>query len=50
MGELYLKIEKYYSNKEAQYFNFYDNHHTYARLTVEVIDKGDKVQIDVMPF
>ena len=50
MGELYLKIEKYNSNKEAQYYNFYDNYHTYARLTVEVIDKGDKVQVDVMPF
>lgn len=50
MGELYLKIEKYNSNKEAQYYNFYDNYHTYTRLTVEVIDKGDKVQVDVMPF
>ena len=44
------KIEKYNSNKEAQYYNFYDNYHTYARLTVEVIDKGEKVHVDVMPF
>ena len=50
MGELYLKIEKYDYNPDALFYNFYDNYHTYARLTVEVIDKGDKIHIDVMPF
>jgi hypothetical protein len=50
IGDLYLKLEKYDYNPEALFYNFYDKYHTNSRLTVEVIDKGDKIHIDVMPF
>ena len=49
-GSLYLKIEKYDFRPDALFYNFYDNYHTYYRLSVEVIDYGDKIYIDVMPF
>ena len=50
MGELYLKIEKYDYNPDALFYNFYDNYHTYSRLSIEVEDKGENIYIDVMPF
>jgi hypothetical protein len=50
MGELYLKIEKYDYIPDALFYNFYDNYHTFSRLSIEVEDKGDKIYIDVMPF
>jgi hypothetical protein len=50
MGELYLKIEKYDYNPDALFYNFYDNYHTFSRLSFEVEYKGDKIYIDVMPF
>ena len=50
IGDLYLKLEKYDYNPNAQFYNFYDNHHTFDRLSIEVEDKGEKVYINVMPF
>ncbi len=50
IGDLYLKLEKYDYNPNAQFYNFYDNYHKFDRLSIEVEDKGEKVYINIMPF
>ncbi len=42
MGELYLKIEKYDYNPDAIFYNFYDNYHTFSRLSIEIEIKAIK--------
>jgi len=49
-GALFLKIENNSRHDEIKYYHFFDHYHASARLTIEVIDKGEKVHIDVMPF
>ena len=50
VGKLYLKIEKVPSEENEFYYNFYDDVHKFARLTIVVTFFNEKIALDVMPF
>ena len=50
IGKLNLKIEQLDDVENQFYYNFYDEVHKYARLTIIVTIIKDKVKIEVMPF
>ncbi len=51
-GELLLKIEQQTLNtdKEAVYYNFYDNTHKYPLLSIVVKENNNLMYLGVMPF
>ncbi len=50
VGKLYLKIEKVPSEENEFYYNFYDDVHKFARLTIVVTFLNKKIELDVLPF
>ncbi len=51
-GILVLKIEQPFGidDVNVKLYNFYDNCHKYARLTIVVTEKNNEIHLDVMPF
>ncbi|SHI60777.1 hypothetical protein SAMN04488096_10312 [Mesonia phycicola] len=51
-GNLTLKIEKYkwVNDENIVYYNFYDEVHTYDRVSFEIKETNNKLHIDTMPF
>ena len=50
VGKLYLKIEKVPFEENQFYYNFYDDVHKFARLTIVVTYLNEKIELDVLPF
>ena len=50
VGKLYLKVEKVLIEENQFYYNFYDEVHKFARLTILVTFFEEKIDLDVMPF
>ena len=50
VGKLYLKIEKVPLEENQFYYNFYDDVHKFARLTIVVTYLNEKIELDVLPF
>ena len=50
VGKLYLKVEKVTFEENQFYYNFYDQVHQFARLTIVVTFFEEKIDLDVMPF
>ena len=49
-GKLHLKVEKVPFEENQFYYNFYDEVHQFARLTIVVTFLEEKIELDVMPF
>ena len=50
VGKLYLKIEKVPFEENQFYYNFYDDVHKFARLTIVITFLNEKIELDVLPF
>lgn len=52
VGKWTLRIEKTNWNNETDTFayNFYDEKHKYARLSIMVTEQTDKIILETMPF
>ena len=49
-GRSYLKVEKVDFEQNQFYYNFYDEIHQFARLTIVVTILEEKIELDVSPF
>lgn len=52
VGNWTLKIEQtnWNKGKDTLAYNFYDEKHKYARLSIMVTEKNDKLTLETMPF
>lgn len=50
-GKLKLIINEYeWGQDKAKYYEFYDEYHHGARLTLVVFEERNKVELDILPF
>lgn len=51
-GKLFLKIENpaYEEDKGIKYYNFYDDHHQYSRISILTKELDNSIFVDALPF
>ena len=52
IGKWTLRIEKTFwnNNQNSVAYNFYDNEHKFARLSIVVTEQDDKIFLETLPF